>query len=86
MLEVGRFSGAACSLDARPMELEGSSPPGHREVHEPLRNQDAAHDPCSDPGGKVSRLALCLDTIQTALAALERETADARAVAANAQA
>ena len=68
------------------MELEGSSPPGRREVHEPLRKQDAAHDPCSDPGGKVSRLVLCLDAIQTALVALEQENADARATATNAQA
>ena len=68
------------------MEPEGSSPPGHQEVHEPLRNRDAAHDPRSDPEGEVSWLALCLDTIETALAASERETTDARAAAADAQA
>ena len=59
---------------------------GHREVHEPLHNQDAAHDPRSNRRGKVSRLTLCLDAIQTALASSERETAYARVVATDAQA
>ena len=86
MLEVGRLSGAARSLDALPTELEGSSPPGHREVHELLHNRDAGHDLRSHPRGEVSRLVLCLDAIQTALVALEQENADARAVATNAQA
>ena len=44
-----------------------------------------AHDPHFDPRGKVSWLALCLDAVQTALAALEWETADAQAVAVDAQ-
>ena len=63
MLEVRQFSGAARSLNAGPMEPEGSSPPGCREVHKPLCNQDAARNLCSNPGGKVSQLALCLDAV-----------------------
>ena len=66
------------------MEPEGSSPPGRREVHEPLCNQDVACDPRSDHRGKVSRLALYLSTIQTILAASERETVDAWAAVADA--
>jgi len=68
------------------MELERSSPPSHQEVHEPLHNWDAAPDPHSVPGGEVSWLALCLDTVQTALSALEWEIADAWAATADAQA
>ena len=41
------------------MEPEGSSPLGRREVHEPLRDQDATRDPCSNAGREVSRLELC---------------------------
>ena len=84
MLEVGRLSDAAHSLDACPAEPEGSSPPGHQEVHEPLHNWDAARDPCSDPRGEISRLAFYLDVVQTTLAALERETTDAWVTAAGA--
>ena len=86
ILEVSRFSGAAHSLDVHPLEPEGSSSPGCQEVHEPHRNRDVAHDLCSDPGGEVSQLALCLDAVQTALATSEWETTDARAVATDAQA
>ena len=57
---------------------------GRQEVHEPLYNWDAARDPCSNPRGEVSRLALCLDVVQTALVTSERETADAREAAADA--
>jgi len=84
MLEVGRLSDVARSPDACPMELEGSSPPGHWEVHEPLHNRDVAHDPRSNPRGVVSWLMLCLDAVQIALAPSEQETADARAAATDA--
>jgi len=62
-LEVGRLSGATHSLDARPVESEGTSPPSHWKVNTSLRKRDAARDPCSDPRGEVSWLTLCLEAI-----------------------
>ena len=59
---------------------------GRQEVHEPLYNWDVARDPRSNPRGKVSWLVLYLGAVQTALAALEQETADAWATTADAQA
>ena len=84
MLEVGRFSSATRSLDTCPTELEASSPLGRWEVHEPLCDWDVAHDLCFDARHEVSRLELCIDAVQTALAASERETVDAWAAVADA--
>jgi hypothetical protein len=53
-LEVGQFSGATRSTNARPVGLEGYSPPSRQEVHEPHRDRDAARNPRSDPRREVS--------------------------------
>ena len=62
-LEVGRLSDAARSPNTHLAEPEGSFSLGRWEVHEPLRNRDVARDPCSDPRGEVSQLALCLNAV-----------------------
>jgi hypothetical protein len=63
-----------------------SSSDDRREFHELTCKADKACQRYSDATCEASWLEYCLDAVRVALEALERETATARAVAADAQA
>jgi len=66
--------------------MGSSSTSGHWEVHYLIRDQDEARGQHFDARREVGRLELCLDAVQTALDASERDTAATRATMADAQA
>jgi hypothetical protein len=85
-VQRGRQRCSCCDAIHGGSSSSSSSLDDQREFHKLIRGADEAHQCYSDETHEVSRLEHCLDAVNVALKASERETAAAKAVATDAQA